>query len=46
MLSTRFTPVLIEGRPFDDLWLQCIIRLWYEFPGKGFDDSRWVDAVR
>lgn len=26
--------MLVEGRPFDDICLQCVVNLWYQLPGQ------------
>ena len=46
LFTAHLAPVFIECRPFDNLWLQCLIRLWYQLPCKRFDDCRRVNAVR
>lgn len=46
LFRSNLTPMLVESRPFDNLWLQCIIRLWYEFPCECLDNGRRVDTMR
>jgi hypothetical protein len=38
LLGTHLAPVFVECRPLDNLRLQRIIRLGYEFPRQGLDD--------
>lgn len=40
LLASCPAPVLVESRPFDDLWFQSIICLWDELPCQGFDNGR------
>lgn len=46
LFTSHLAPVLVEGRPLDDLWLQNIICLWYELPRKSLYDRGRIDAVR
>lgn len=46
MLAAQLASMLVERRPFDDLWLQRIVCLWYQLPGERLDDRGRIDAVR
>lgn len=38
LFATHLTPMFVESCPFDDLWLQRVIRLRYEFPRERLDN--------
>jgi hypothetical protein len=46
LFASHLTPVFIESRPLDDLWLQGIIGLGYQFPCERLDNRCGVDAMR
>ena len=45
LLASHLASMLVERRPFDDLWLECIVRLRYQLPRQRLDDGRRVDAM-
>jgi hypothetical protein len=46
LLAAHLASMLIESRPFDDLRLECIVRLRYQLPRERLNDRCRVDAVR
>jgi hypothetical protein len=46
LLTAQFAPVFVEGCPFDHLWLERVVGLWYELPSESFENRGRIDAVR